>query len=67
MAKRRKAAKKAKGPRCAICRGGMKLRTTIPPAHIFPELRTYHCSGCGNLRTVEDEMELDFAEVRQAA
>jgi hypothetical protein len=52
---------------CSICFGGMALRGTIPPAHIFPELRTYQCSGCGHLRTVEDEAEFAAFEIRQAA
>ena len=67
MARKRKAAKRTSGPMCSICSGGMTLRGTIPPAHIFPELRTYQCSGCGHLRTVEDEAEFAAFEVRQAA
>jgi hypothetical protein len=67
MAKKRKAAKRTNGPMCSICSGAMMLRGTIPPAHIFPELRTYQCSGCGHLRTVEDEAEFAAFEVRQAA
>jgi hypothetical protein len=67
MAKKRKASKKTTGPVCSICSGAMTLRGTIPPAHIFPELRTYQCSGCGHLRTVEDEAELAAFDVRQAA
>ena len=68
MAKRwkAKAADAAGGMKCPICLGAMTLSTTIPPAHIFPELRTYRCDGCGNLRTVEDEGELTVS-VRQAA
>jgi hypothetical protein len=67
MARKRKAAKRVRGPVCSICFGAMTLRGTIPPAHIFPELRTYQCSGCGHLRTVEDEAEFAAFEVRQAA
>jgi hypothetical protein len=67
MARKRKAAKRTSGPTCSICSGAMTLRGTIPPAHIFPELRTYQCSGCGHLRTVEDEAEFAAFEVRQAA
>jgi hypothetical protein len=67
MARKRKVAKRTNGPTCSICSGAMKLRGTIPPAHIFPELRTYQCSGCGHLRTVEDEAEFAAFEVRQAA
>jgi len=63
MAKRSKT-KTAGGPGCPICLGAMTLSTTIPQAHIFPELRTYRCDGCGYLKTVEDEGELS---VRQAA
>ncbi|HEX3993716.1 MAG TPA: hypothetical protein VHX39_21310 [Acetobacteraceae bacterium] len=69
MAKRLKAhkANRANGPACPICLGAMTLRSTIPPAHIFPELRTYRCDGCGNLRTVEDERDLAASTVRKAA
>jgi hypothetical protein len=67
MARKRKAAKRTIGPTCSICSGAMMLRGTIPPAHIFPELRTYQCSECGHLRTVEDEAEFAAFEVRQAA
>jgi hypothetical protein len=67
MARKRKVAKRTRGPMCSICFGAMTLRGTIPPAHIFPELRTYQCSGCGHLRTVEDEAEFAAFEVRQAA
>jgi hypothetical protein len=67
MARKRKTAKRTSGPMCSICFGGMALRGTIPPAHIFPELRTYQCSGCGHLRTVEDEAEFAAFEIRQAA
>jgi len=45
----------------------MKLRTVIPAAHIFPELKTFQCVGCGNRRTVEDESELCLPEAVQAA
>jgi hypothetical protein len=36
----------------------MTLKTVIPAAHIFPELKTFQCVGCGLLRTVENESEL---------
>jgi hypothetical protein len=65
MRKRRKA--KVTGPQCAICAGPMKLKSTIPKAHIFSELRTYQCQGCGNLRTVEDEADLLIPEVAKVA
>jgi hypothetical protein len=45
----------------------MKLGTVIPAAHIFPELKTFQCVGCGNRRTVEDEAELCLPEVAQVA
>jgi hypothetical protein len=45
----------------------MKLKRIIPAAHIFPELKTFQCTGCGNLRTVEDERELVAPEVVRAA
>jgi hypothetical protein len=69
MAKRRngKTANKARGPMCPICLGAMTLRSTIPQAHIFPELRTYQCADCGNLRTVEDETDLAARHVSKAA
>jgi hypothetical protein len=65
MLKRQKA--RVADPKCAICTEPMKLRSVIPKAHIFSELRTYQCQGCGNLRTVEDEADLLIAESAQVA
>ena len=45
-------------PRCTICRSIMKLKCTIPAAHIFPELKRFQCVECGALRSVEDETDL---------
>jgi hypothetical protein len=45
----------------------MKLRSIIPAAHIFPELKTFQCVGCGSRRTVEDVIELATPEVVAAA
>jgi hypothetical protein len=45
-------------PKCEICAATMTLKTVIPAAHIFPELKTFQCVGCGLLRTVENESEL---------
>lgn len=67
MAKKRKASKKAAGAICPICAGAMQLRSVIPPAHIFPELRTFQCQGCGHLRTVEDEADLKVPVLLQRA
>jgi hypothetical protein len=67
MARKRKATKAAAGAACLICTGAMKLRSVIPPAHIFPELRTYQCQGCGSLRTVEDEADLKIPPLLQRA
>jgi hypothetical protein len=55
------------GPQCAICAGAMTLKAIIPGAHIFPELKTFQCTGCGNLRTVEHEAELAPPEPASAA
>ena len=54
-------------PVCSICSEPMQLKTTIPQAHIFPQLQTFQCASCGNLRTVEDETELAVAEAVSAA
>ena len=56
MAKKRKVEKKF--PKCPICEGAVRLKTIIPAAHIFPEMRTFQCACCGYLRTVENESEL---------
>jgi hypothetical protein len=64
---RKRKAKVVAGPKCAICDGIMNLKKVIPRAHVFPELRTYQCAGCGNLRTVEDESELVIAEAAKVA
>jgi hypothetical protein len=64
---RRRSKAKVADPKCAICAGSMKLKSTIPKAHIFSELRTYQCQGCGNLRTVEDEADLLVPESAQVA
>ncbi len=64
MAKKQKSTKRATGPACPICSDRMKLKSVIPAAHIFPELRTFQCAGCGNLRT--DEVEL-VPEIQRAA
>lgn len=61
MPKKRKPARKA-GPMCPICSEPMQLKMTIPKAHIFAELKTFQCGECGNLRTVEDEIELAAPE-----
>jgi hypothetical protein len=45
----------------------MKLKSIIPAAHIFPELKTFQCAGCGNRRTVEDAAELATPEAVAAA
>jgi C4-type Zn-finger protein len=65
MARKTKAPKKAKiaEPKCGVCEGAMKLKSVIPAAHIFPELKTYQCADCGNRRTVEDVAELTTPEV----
>jgi hypothetical protein len=52
---------------CGICGQFMKLKRVIPKAHIFPELKTFQCGGCGNLRTVEEESELALPELAQVA
>jgi len=44
MLKRQKATVVA-APKCAICMGSMELKSVIPKAHIFSELRTYQCQG----------------------
>jgi hypothetical protein len=67
MPRKRKAKKAQPKPQCAICTDAMTLKSTIPRAHIFPELRTYQCVGCGNLRTVEDELELVIPEITKVA
>jgi hypothetical protein len=54
-------------PKCAICLDKMQLKKVIPAAHIFPELRTFQCVGCGNLRTVEDVAELAIPETEKVA
>ena len=66
MAKKKKQARKLAGPTCAICADTMKLKSVIPAAHIFAELKTFQCDGCGNLRTLEDA-ELAASEAMQAA
>jgi hypothetical protein len=45
----------------------MTLDSIIPSAHIFPELKTYQCSGCGNRRTVEREADLVSDAAKQVA
>jgi hypothetical protein len=67
MPRKRKSTRTVAGPKCPICNGFMKLGTVIPAAHIFPELKTYQCVGCGNRRTVEDEAELCLPETAQVA
>jgi hypothetical protein len=67
MPKKRNTARKAAVPKCAVCADTMKLKRVIPAAHIFPELKTFQCVGCGNLRTVEDERELVASEAVRAA
>jgi hypothetical protein len=44
--------------KCELCEGQLKLKAVIPAAHVLPELRTYACTECGVLRSVEDEAEL---------
>ena len=67
VATRKVATRKAAAPKCAVCADTMKLKRVIPAAHIFPELKTFQCAGCGNLRTVEDERELVAPEAVRAA
>ncbi|HYI26550.1 MAG TPA: hypothetical protein VD863_01755 [Bradyrhizobium sp.] len=67
MAKKRNPARKIAQPKCSICAEPMRIKTIIPAAHIFPELKTFQCRGCGNLRTVEDIAELATPEVQKAA
>jgi hypothetical protein len=45
---------------CPICSRPMKLKRLIPAVDlshkflpVFPELKTFECNACGNLRTVE--------------
>jgi hypothetical protein len=45
---------------CPICARPMKLKRVIPEVDlshqflpVFPELKTFECNACGNLRTVE--------------
>jgi hypothetical protein len=66
MARKKKQARKLAGPTCAICADAMKLKSVIPAAHIFAELKTFQCDGCGNLRTLEDA-ELSADQAMQAA
>jgi hypothetical protein len=66
MAKKRKQAPQPAAPTCAICAGTMELKSVIPAAHIFAELKTFQCHGCGNLRTLEDT-ELAAGEAMKAA
>jgi hypothetical protein len=44
----------------------MKLKRVIPAAHIFAELKTFQCDGCGNLRTLED-VELAAGDAMKVA
>ena len=69
MARKSRAPKRAKvtDPKCGICAETMKLKSIIPAAHIFPELKTFQCAGCGNRRTVEDAAELATPEAVAAA
>ncbi len=67
MAKKWNPARTIAQPKCSICADPMQIKKIIPAAHIFPELRTFQCSGCGNLRTVEDVAELAAAEVQKVA
>jgi hypothetical protein len=68
MARKRKSIRAGTaGPRCPICFENMYLKGIIPAAHIFPELKTFSCTGCGNLRTVENEAELMKTTSRIAA
>jgi hypothetical protein len=68
MPKKPKVAKKVAEPKCDVCADTMKLKSIIPAARTFPELKTFQCVGCGNRRTVEDLGELATAEaVRVAA
>ena len=67
MARKKSAARKVAEQKCAICADTMKLKRVIPAAHIFPELKTFQCVGCGNLRTVEHEAELAVAETAKIA
>jgi hypothetical protein len=65
MAKKKKERKLA-GLTCAICADTMKLKRVIPAAHIFAELKTFQCDGCGNLRTLEGA-ELAAGDAMKAA
>lgn len=67
MAKKQNPARKIAQPKCSICSEPMRLKTVIPAAHIFAELKTFQCSGCGNLRTVEDIAELATPEAQKQA
>jgi hypothetical protein len=67
MPKKRNGARKVAEPRCTVCADLMKLKRVIPAAHIFPELKTFQCIGCGNLRTVEDQRELAAPEPARVA
>jgi hypothetical protein len=64
--KKRAKARKSPGPTCSICSDTMKLKSVIPAAHIFAELKTFQCGGCGNLRTMEDA-ELSAGDALKAA
>ena len=64
--KKKKQARAPAGPTCVICSGTMKLKSVIPAAHIFAELKTFQCDGCGNLRSMEDA-ELSAGDAMKAA
>jgi hypothetical protein len=63
MPRQAKQKRKSAGHLCPVCSGTMRLKSKIPAAHVFPELKTFRCLECGNLRTVEDEVELAIADL----
>ena len=40
---------------CKACGANMKLVGVLPRVGSLPELRTFRCHACGNVRTIEQE------------
>lgn len=54
-------------PVCDQCTSTMRVRRVVPKTWTLPELRTYLCGECGNLRTIEIEEKTSASGVRMAA
>ena len=46
---------KIASPPCELCGGGMTFVHSIPKVASFPELLTFICTKCGDVRTIEKQ------------